>query len=57
MPRAEAVHHLAANSFNMPTYGERGLVRLSQIAREAPAYRLDGGTPRERATSIVELIS
>jgi len=55
MLRAETVHHLAANSFNLPTYGERGLVRLSQIAREAPAYRLDGGTPRERAAAIAEL--
>jgi len=56
LSRAETVQHLAANTFNMPTYGERGLVRLSQIAREAPAFRLDGGTPRERATSIAELI-
>ncbi|MGH2547688.1 MAG: hypothetical protein ACRDHJ_12525 [Actinomycetota bacterium] len=57
MSRAETVHHLAANTFNMPTYGERGLARLSQIAREAQAFRLDGGTPRERASSIAELIA
>lgn len=57
MSRAETVHQLAANTFNMPTYGERGLARLSQIAREAQAFRLDGGTPRERASSIAELIA
>jgi hypothetical protein len=56
LSRAETVHQLAANTFNMPTYGERGLVRLSEIAREAPAYRLDGGTPLERAEAIAEQI-
>jgi hypothetical protein len=54
--RAEAVHGLAANAFNLPIYGERGLERLAQIGRGAPAYRLDGGTPRERAASIIELL-
>lgn len=54
--KAEAVHRLVANAFNLPIYGERGLERLAQIGREAPAYRLDGGTPRERAAAILELL-
>lgn len=57
LSRAEAVHRLAANSFNLPIYGERGLVRLGEIARRVPAYRLDGGTPPERAASITELVA
>ncbi len=56
LAKAEAVHNLAANAFNLPIYGERGLERLAQIGRGAPAYRLDGGTPQERAASILELL-
>ena len=57
LSRAETVHQLAANTFNLPIYGERGLERLSRIAQEAQAFRLDGGTPRERAASIAELVT
>jgi hypothetical protein len=57
LSRAQAVALMAANSFNMPVYGERGLVRLSQIAWEAPSFRLDGGTPTERAARIAELLA
>jgi hypothetical protein len=57
LPRAQAVHLMAANSFNMPTYGTRGLEMLSRMAWAVPALRLDGGSPRERAAAIRELIA
>jgi hypothetical protein len=55
LSRAEAVHRMIANSFNVAIYDQRGLVLLSRIAWEAPAFQLDGGTPEERAGSIAEL--
>jgi hypothetical protein len=57
LSRAEAVHRMTANSFNVPIFGERALALLSRLAREAPAFQLDGGTPRERAASIRELMA
>jgi hypothetical protein len=57
LSRAQAVHRLAGNTFNLPVYGERGLERLSRIVLEAPAFQLDGGTPKERAGSIAELVA
>jgi hypothetical protein len=55
--KAAAVKDMAANAFNLYRYEERGVVLLSRIAEEAKAFRLAGGTPRERATLIGERLS
>lgn len=52
LPRAEAVNRLAACSFNLYRYGERGVVLLSRLAEAAEAFQLDGGTPPERAALL-----
>ena len=51
---AQAVEDMAATSFNLYRYGERGVVLLSRIAKSAPAFRLSGGTPRERAAIMAD---
>jgi hypothetical protein len=53
---AEAVELMATSSFNLFRYRERGVILLSRIAKQAPAFRLSGGTPRERAACILERI-
>ena len=55
--RSEAVQLMATNSFNLYRYGERGVVLLSRIAAEAPAFRLEGGTPRQRAQILAERLA
>jgi hypothetical protein len=54
---AEAVEEMAATSFNLFRYEDRGVVLLARIARDAPAYRLEGGTPRQRALLLAERLS
>jgi hypothetical protein len=49
---AQAVQEMAATSFNLFRYADRGVVLLSRIAKDAPAFRLEGGAPRERAALI-----
>jgi hypothetical protein len=51
---AQAVEGMAATSFNLFRYEERGVILLSRIAKEAAAFRLEGGTPRERAALMAE---
>jgi hypothetical protein len=51
---AEAVSEMAKNCFNLHVYGVRGVHLLARIAREAPAFRLTGGTPSERAALLTE---
>lgn len=51
--KAECVKLMAANCFNLFRYGEAGVVLLSRIAKEAEAFRLTGGSLRER----VDLLS
>lgn len=51
---AAAVEAMAASCFNLYRYGERGVILLSRVAKEAPAFRLLGGTPRERAAFLRE---
>jgi hypothetical protein len=51
---AAAVETMAGSSFNLFRYGDRGVVLLSRLAREAEAFRLLGGTPRERGGLLKE---
>jgi hypothetical protein len=51
---AQAVADMAATSFNLYRFAERGVILLSSVAKSAPAFRLEGGTPRERAALIAE---
>jgi hypothetical protein len=52
--RAEAVEAMAANCFNLYRHQDRGVLLLARIAKEAEPFRLDGGSPRERAALIAE---
>jgi hypothetical protein len=54
LPRAEAVKQMAANCFNLYRHKDRGVLLLARLAREAQAFRLDGGSPRERAALLAE---
>jgi hypothetical protein len=49
---AQAVEEMASTSFNLFRYEDRGVILLSRIAKEAKAFRLEGGTPRERAALL-----
>jgi hypothetical protein len=51
---AQAVEEMASTSFNLFRYEDRGVILLSRIAKGAPAFRLEGGTPRERAEILAE---
>lgn len=51
---AQAVEDMAGTSFNLYRYGERGVILLSRIAKAAPAFRLTGGTPQERAEIMAD---
>jgi hypothetical protein len=44
-----AVERMAENSSNLYRYGERGVILLSRVARDAEAFSLSGGNPKERA--------
>lgn len=57
LSRAEAAERMAANSFNLYRYRERGIVLLSHVAKEAPAFELRGGSPRERAEFLSERLT
>jgi hypothetical protein len=54
MARAEAVERMAENCFNLHRYGERGVILLARVAKDADAFRLLGGTPTERAALLAE---
>lgn len=54
LSRAEAVARMAAASFNLYRYEERGVVMLTRVAGSARAFLLTGGTPRERAELLAE---
>jgi hypothetical protein len=54
LSKAETVERLAANSFNLHRYGDRGVLFLSRVAENVPGFRLDGGTARERANLVQE---
>jgi hypothetical protein len=54
MSSAAAVEAMAASCFNLFRYGERGVILLTRVAKEAPAFRLLGGTPRERGAFLRE---
>jgi hypothetical protein len=51
---SEAIELMARSSMNLYRYGDRGVVLLSRIAKEATAFRLAGGSPRERAALLVD---
>jgi hypothetical protein len=52
--KAEAVRLLIGRSFNLHRYEDRGVVLLSRVATEAPSFRLEGGTPSERAELLAD---
>lgn len=51
--KAESVTEMAANCLNLYRFGDAGVVLLSRIAKGADAFRLSGGSLRER----IELVS
>jgi hypothetical protein len=55
--RAAAVERMAENSSNLYRYGERGVILLSQVAKEAEAFSLSGGNPSERAELLAERLA
>lgn len=54
LSQAEAVELMAANCFNLYRYADRGVVLLARVAKGARAYRLEGGTPMQRADLLAE---
>jgi hypothetical protein len=54
--RAAAVERMAENSSNLYRYGQRGVILLSRIARNADAFSLSGGTPKDRAELLAETL-
>lgn len=52
--KAASVREMAANCFNLYRYGERGVVLLTRIAKEAEAFRLDGGSLMERVDLLTD---
>lgn len=54
VPRAESVERLAANSFNLHRFRDRGVIFLSRVARDAPSFKIEGGSAAERAELISE---
>jgi hypothetical protein len=52
--QSEAVRLLTASCFNLYRYADRGVVLLSTIAAQAPAFRLRGGSPADRADLIAD---
>jgi hypothetical protein len=57
MSKAESVEAMAASCFNLYRYGERGVILLARIAKEAQAFRLRGGSPRERAELLTDRLT
>jgi hypothetical protein len=57
LSRAEAVEKMAANCYNLYRHKDRGVRLLADIAKGAEAFRLDGGTPRERASFLSDAFS
>jgi hypothetical protein len=54
MPRAAAVEEMARQCFNLYRYGPRGVKLMAEIASDAKSYRLEGGTPPERARLLAD---
>jgi hypothetical protein len=54
LSRAEAVEYMAANCYNLYQHKDRGVRLLAEIAKGAEAFRLDGGSPGERAALLSE---
>ena len=57
MTKAESMKELAANCLNLYRFGEAGVVFLSRIAKDADAFRLRGGSLRERIALLSERLS
>jgi hypothetical protein len=55
--QSEAARRMAASSFNLYRYGERGVVLLTRIAEQATAFELRGGTPADRAELISDRLA
>ena len=55
--KAESMKELAANCLNLYRFGEAGVVFLSRIAKDADAFRLRGGSLRERIALLSERLS
>jgi hypothetical protein len=55
--KAGSVEAMAANSFNLYRYGDRGVVLLSRIAKDAEAFELVGGSIQDRVDLIVDRLS
>ncbi len=55
--RAASVTEMAANCLNLYRFGDAGVVLLSRVAAEAEAFRLTGGSLRERIDLLLEQLS
>jgi hypothetical protein len=55
--KAESMKEMAANCLNLYRFGEAGVVFLSRIAKDADAFRLRGGSLRERIALLAERLS
>jgi hypothetical protein len=52
LTKAAAVQKMAEKSFNLYRFGDEGVLLLTEVAREADSFALDGGTPIERASLL-----
>jgi hypothetical protein len=52
--KAESVKEMAANCLNLYRFGDAGVVLLSRIANGAEAFRLTGGSLRERVDLLAD---
>jgi hypothetical protein len=52
--KAQSVEAMAANCFNLYRYSDRGVVLLARVAEEADAFKLTGGSIRERLALLCE---
>lgn len=52
--RSEAVETMIGSCFNAVYYEERAVILLARLAQSAPAFRIEGGTPGERAALLAE---
>jgi hypothetical protein len=55
--RSEAVEIMVGSCFNAPYYEERAVILLARIATDAPAFRIEGGSPGERAELIRDTLA
>jgi hypothetical protein len=56
LTKAEAAERMAEKSLNLYRFADEGVLLLTEVAREAESFALDGGTPVERAALLSEAL-